>query len=431
MASRLKVLVSAFYCRPNVGSENGVGWNWVQQIARNHDVWVMTLNANRPFIEEELAKNPMPNVHWVYFDLARWLPQSSPLFYHPSPLRFPYYYLWQIRSFFKGRKLVKEIDFDISHHVTICRYWMPSFLAMLPVPMVWGPVGGGELMPKTFYKILQFNHKMVEYFRAFALYSSRFDPFMRMTTKRAKIAVGSTKQTTDGMKVLGAKNTTLLSQVGISDSEIDRLISVTLPEDTPDATFRFVSIGRMIHWKGFDLGLHAFSKFVEQYPNAEYWFIGDGSERGLLERLAKKLGIKDKVRFWGEVKRDRVWQLLEESHVLVHPSLHDSGGMVVTESMGAGRPVICLDIGGPAHQVTHESGFKIPANTPEQAIEDINKAMLEIATNRELYEQKSRASRQRALTQFNWSSKGEQINEIYRTVIQELDTETILSTEKP
>ena len=426
MNSRLKVLVSAFYCRPNHGSENGVGWNWVQQIARNHEVWVMTLDSNRPSIEEEMAKNPMPNVHWVYFDLAKWLPQKSRLFYYPSPLRFPYYYLWQMRSFFVGKKLVKEIDFDVSHHVTICRYWMPSFLAMLPIPMVWGPVGGGEMMPKSFFKILRINHKMVEYFREFALHFSHFDPFMKITSKRAKIALGSTEQTRAGMRRYGAKNAHILSQVGISDSEIDRLNRVTLPPSEP--VFRFVSIGRIIHWKGFDLGLKAFAEMVKKYPKAEYWFIGDGTERRKLQRLAKKLGLQDKVKFWGEVSRDKVWQLLEDSHVLVHPSLHDSGGMVVTESMGAGRPVICLDIGGPAHQVTHESGFKIAAITPEQAIEDMSKAMLKIATDRELLEKKSRASRQRALTKFNWQSKGDAIDKMYHEVVEQTISEPVLTT---
>src|SRR2546430_4418443 len=42
-----------------------------------------------------------------------------------------------------------------------------------------------------------------------------------------------------------------------------------------------------------------------------------------------------------------------------HPSLHDSGGWVCLEAMAAGRPVICLDLGGPGYQVTEESGIKI------------------------------------------------------------------------
>lgn len=416
MASRLKVLVSAFYCRPNHGSENGVGWNWVKQIARNHDVWVMTLESNRSFIEEEIAKSPMPNVHWVYFDLVSWLRQESKFFYYPSPLRFPYYYLWQIRTFFMGRKLVKQIDFDVSHHVTICRYWMPSFIAMLPMPMVWGPVGGGELLPKSFYDLLRTKDKVVEQLRKLAMRLAWFDPFVRMTGNRSKIALGATSETTKGMAGFGAKRTEVLSQVGISDSEMERLSNVPLP--TNDDAFRFVSIGRIIHWKGFDMGLKAFAKMVKDYPNAEYWFIGDGDGRANLEALAQELGVADKIKLWGEVSRDRVWELLADSHVLVHPSLRDSGGMVVSEAMGAGRPVICLDAGGPAYQVTDETGYKVATDSPEQAIDDMSKAMLEIATNADMFQQKSDASRVRAIGNFSWQSKGDKIDTVYHDIIK-------------
>ena len=43
--------------------------------------------------------------------------------------------------------------------------------------------------------------------------------------------------------------------------------------------------------------------------------------------------------------------------------------------MAAGRPVICLDLGGPGSQVTDEVGFKIPAHSPEQCIEGIAQVM--------------------------------------------------------
>lgn len=70
---------------------------------------------------------------------------------------------------------------------------------------------------------------------------------------------------------------------------------------------------------------------------------------------------------------------LAEVDVLVHPSLHDSGGYVVAEAMAAGRPVICLDLGGPALQVAEETGFKIPATTPEQVVAGMAQAMLWLA----------------------------------------------------
>ena len=65
--------------------------------------------------------------------------------------------------------------------------------------------------------------------------------------------------------------------------------------------------------------------------------------------------------------------------MLVHPSLHDSGGWVCLEAMAAGKPVICLDLGGPGEQVTRETGFKIPALDPDQAVKDMARAMAVLA----------------------------------------------------
>ena len=48
----------------------------------------------------------------------------------------------------------------------------------------------------------------------------------------------------------------------------------------------------------------------------------------------------------------------------MHPALHEAFGNVCQEALAAGRPVICLDIGGPASQVTPETGFAAPATTP-------------------------------------------------------------------
>ena len=54
------------------------------------------------------------------------------------------------------------------------------------------------------------------------------------------------------------------------------------------------------------------------------------------------------------------------------------------EAMAAGRPIICLDLGGPASQVTEETGFKIAAQNPQQATEDLAKAMTCLANDLEL-----------------------------------------------
>ena len=58
-AGRLKVLAFAYACEPNKGSEPGVGWNLARNIAKYHDVWVLTRSNNRTAIEQELAKAPV------------------------------------------------------------------------------------------------------------------------------------------------------------------------------------------------------------------------------------------------------------------------------------------------------------------------------------------------------------------------------------
>lgn len=52
----------------------------------------------------------------------------------------------------------------------------------------------------------------------------------------------------------------------------------------------------------------AFARFQREYPESEYWLIGDGPARQNLERLAERLGVVDKVRFWDALPWARPWR---------------------------------------------------------------------------------------------------------------------------
>ncbi len=140
---RLKVLVSAYACEPGKGSEPEVGWNWVKQIAIRNDIWVLTRKNNQESIECELKHNSIPNAKFIYIDLPRWM-RFWKKGQHGIHL---YYYLWQIYAFFKAKKLYRIIPFDLAHQVTFVCDWMPSFLALLPIPFIWGPIGS-QRVPK-------------------------------------------------------------------------------------------------------------------------------------------------------------------------------------------------------------------------------------------------------------------------------------------
>ncbi len=402
----MKVLLSAYACEPGKGSEPGVGWNWVKQISRFAEVWVITRANNQKVIEKALMEEPLPNVHWVYFDLPRWIS-----FWKRGQRRVHlYYYLWQVGIYFLARQLHRKVEFDLVHHVTFGNYWLPSFLSLLPVPFIWGPVGGGESAPRAFYRTFSWRGRVYEFLRNLARWLGEHDPFTRMTARKAAVSLTKSNETTKRLRQLGTKNILLLFEVALSITEIAELANLPSRRANP---FRLISLGRLLHWKGFHLGLQAFARLVRDFPESEYWLVGDGPERKNLERLVQKLGVAEKVRFFGALPRSEALKKLAECDVLVHPSLHDSGGWVCVEAMAAGRPVICLDLGGPALQVTEETGFKIQANSPEQVVGDIAHAMIRIAGDSDLRGQMGEAARRRVLKEFSWEQRGEEIQVIY------------------
>jgi glycosyltransferase involved in cell wall biosynthesis len=408
---RRRVLISANACEPGRGSEPGVGWSWVHLIARCADeVWVITRANNRDAIERALAKEPLRNVRWVYFDLPRWA-----RFWKKGQRGVHlYYYLWQIGAYRIGKRLHRQGGFDLVHHVTFCNYWLPSFLAQLPARFVWGPVGGGESAPRTFYRTFSWRGRLYEYARDLARCLGELDPFTRTTARTATLVLTTTKESERRVVRMGARNVLVVPQVALSEEEIGVLSRIPLREGNP---FRLLSLGRLLHWKGFHLGLEAFARLAQEHPQTEYWIVGDGPERRNLERLAVKLGVRDRVRFFGALPRGEALEKLALCDVLVHPSLHDSGGWVCVEAMAAGRPVICLDLGGPALQVTEETGFKVPAHSPEQAVQDMAEAMRRLARDVDLRRRMGEAARRRVQEEFSWRRRGLQIREMYRKVL--------------
>jgi glycosyltransferase involved in cell wall biosynthesis len=134
-----------------------------------------------------------------------------------------------------------------------------------------------------------------------------------------------------------------------------------------------------------------------------------------LRDLAHRLGVAESVTLWGALPRPQVLDKLADCDVLIHPTLHDSGGWVCLEAMAAGRPVICLDLGGPALQVTGETGVKVRANTPNEAVAGLARAILRLAEDAELRVRMSLAARERVKEHFDSVQKGDLMNEIYET----------------
>lgn len=405
MITALRVLVSAYACEPGKGSEAAVGWNWACQIARLHETWVITRSNNRQAIESALAGEPQPNLRCAYFDLPRWARFWKK---RGRGVRL-YYALWQVGIYFLARRLHRKVGFDLVHHITLVNYWMPSLLAVLPVPFVLGPVGGGESAPRAFWCSFNIRGKLYEVVRSLRRGLGHLDPFVRFAVRRAVVAFATTSQTAEKLSRLGCTNVVVVSQVGINSEEI-RIWSE--PGARSAGPFRVISVGRLLHWKGFELGIRAFAAFKARFPASEYLLVGDGPERGRLEGLTKTLGLVHGVRFLGSMPRAQVLEKLLASHVLLNPSLHDSGGFVCVEAMATALPVICLDLGGPALQVTEQTGIRIPATSPQQVVSDLSEAMGRLAQDSSLRIRLGRAGQRRA-EDFSWDKKRKPIDWAY------------------
>ncbi len=406
----MKVVISAYSCEPGKGSERGVGWNVAREIARYHEVWVLTRpDESKDAIEAELAANPLPNLHFVYFTLPFW---KDSLRWGQSGAMQLHYYLWQVQAYFVGRKLHREIGFEIVHHVTFVRYSSPSFLSLLPIPFIWGPVGGGESAPLSFWADFSWKNKLYEILRWAWRSLGELDPFTRLTVWRSAIAYATTKDTEQRLRQLGASHVERLSAIAMSQPEIEQLSQCQAPTGSP---VRFINIARLLHWKGIYLGLRAFAR--ANLPDAEYWILGEGPESQKLQALTLDLGISDRVKFFGLLPREEVLVKLGQCSALVHPSLHDSGGWVPLEAMASGRPIICLDLGGSSELVTPETGIKVPAHTPEQAVADLAKAMIKLAKDKPLCMQMGKAGQQKVKDYYSWEAKGKLFAHIYKNLI--------------
>jgi polysaccharide biosynthesis protein PslH len=134
-------------------------------------------------------------------------------------------------------------------------------------------------------------------------------------------------------------------------------------------------IARLSPEKGIDIGIRAFGKIADQFPETRLLIIGDGPIREDLEAMA---GVQaaDQIHFLGE--RHDIPELLKEIDFLLLPSFTESLSLVAREAMAAGKPVISSDVGGMKEIIKHgENGLLVPANN----VSVLSKAIKELLTN--------------------------------------------------
>lgn len=119
------------------------------------------------------------------------------------------------------------------------------------------------------------------------------------------------------------------------------------------------AIGRLVPEKGFDLLLHAMANAFSRDAQVELHIGGEGPEENALRTLAARLGINAQVTFHGRLSRSEVRNLLQQAHLFVLPSRHETFGLVIPEALATGCPVLATRCGGPEYTMTEETGLLV------------------------------------------------------------------------
>jgi len=146
---------------------------------------------------------------------------------------------------------------------------------------------------------------------------------------------------------------------------------------------RFLFVGRIDRNKNLQLVIRALALLKEKLPESKPVFdiVGAGSEIKSVLNMADQLGVKDRVNYIGPVHHDDLPQYLSGALALILPSISETLGKVIVESLTFGTPVIGSNVGGIPDLITDSfNGFLIDPASPES----LSDKMICILTNREL-----------------------------------------------
>jgi len=166
----------------------------------------------------------------------------------------------------------------------------------------------------------------------------------------------------------------------------DVLLHVPGRAEARPSKIRFLSVGRLVPFKGFDILIDACAELQKRGINFDCEIIGDGALREELEERASRQNLRERIHFAGEQSQNYVQTALRDCDVFVLASAPDDRGAsdvfptVIAEAMATGKPVVSTTVAGIPELVANgENGLLVPprdaralANAMEQLARDEN-----------------------------------------------------------
>lgn len=397
----MKILVTGYACDPFRGSEPGVGWRAVCRIARFHDVCVLTDSHNEDGWKRAKRDGIIPDRV-----RARFIRDA-----HPCSENRWIAHLQSWMNCAEFNRLVldaalawhAEENFDLCHQVTVAGWRMPSPLWQLPIPFVWGPIGGAGYIPWRFRGMLSPSGLLLEIMRDINTAWSRRTPAFRKCIRNAAVVFAANEETQDFLSPY--RNGKPLVKLPIASMPTETVQRFTRPEagvdQSPCSPLRLFAGGNMEGRKGGSLALRALALAKAEGLKFHYTVAGGGPDVPNLIRLCTELGLESEVVFRDGYSGDEYIQALHTSDVYYLPSFRESTPVTLLEACLAACYPVVADTSAQGEIVRAVGGTAVPVTSMVGLIRGLADALLWCDSHRDEMKRTARSATVRVADLFS------------------------------
>jgi len=192
-------------------------------------------------------------------------------------------------------------------------------------------------------------------------------------------------------------------------------IDPSIYENGKTSENQIIFIGRLVFYKNLEVVIDAFSKVITKIPDVKLVIIGDGPMKDSLVKKTKSLKLQDNIIFKGNVSEQEKIKLLQQSQVLVNPSLVEGFGIVVLEGFASSKPVIVSD-SKPLSDLVDDSvdGFVVSSTNSSAWAEKI----VELLSNPDKVKKMGEEGRKKVVSKYSISKLSDDLISLYEEVLR-------------
>lgn len=404
----MNILINAYACAPNWGSEQGMAWHWITELAKMHNLYVITEGEWKKEIEEAVALlDVKDNIHFYYNPVSD---KIRTMCWNQGDWRFYWYYRkWQKKTLTIARQICSEHRIDIIHQLNMIGFREPGYLwDIYDTHYIWGPVGGMEIVPLSYLSGMPLSKKTKYIVKNMLNHLQiRYSTRVCKAIHRADIVIAATQGTYNSFVKLHHIKPVYMNEAGCTISE--QHTAHNFNKDQLDILW----VGRFLDTKKLDIAIRTIAK-VKDLPVFLH-IVGSGSdtENAMYQQMADKMGISNNIKWYGKLANKKVQEMMNQMDLFLFTSVLEGTPHVVLEAITNCLPILCIDTCGQGQLVNEAIGWKVPLTNPQQNSTDFAAILRRIIINRDEIKQKSDNCKQRQ-RELSWENKLVTMNKIYQ-----------------